>query len=193
MIALRGMIASRKRLACLLVAGVLLAGMGPTGVALAAQQVAAPTPTAAAPALKAPTAEEIALGRKIVIDSKLSLQIQASVPLMMDQLVNSTSQTKPEIVKPLTAALKELQPGLMKHADVLIDKTAKAYAQVLTDQELKDIDTFFTSTSGQRYAKIQPLVLGVLGQAMVPWRQQLTATMIDEVRAALKKQGIDFN
>lgn len=193
MVALRGMTSGRKRLAGFVVAGVLLAGVGPTNLAFAAEQVAAPAPTAATPALKEPTAAEIALGRKIVIDSKLSLQIQASVPLMMDQLVNTTSQTKPEMVKPLTDALKDLQPGLMKHADVLIDKTAKAYAQVLTDQELKDVDGFFSSPSGQRYAKIQPLVLGVLGQAMVPWRQQLTATMMDEVRAALKKKGIDFN
>ncbi len=194
MVALHGVLTGRKLLASLVMTGTLLAGMASASGAYAAQQpTPAPAPSASAPALKAPTAAEIALGRKIVVDSKLNVQIQASVAVLMDQLVRTTSRTQPEVIKPLTAVLTELQPSLMKQADVLIDKTAKAYAQVLTDKELQDIDTFFASPSGQRYAKIQPLVLGVLGQAMVPWRQELTAKMMDDVRAALKKKGVDFN
>ncbi len=191
MFALQGRQFGRRRVALAVMALALLAGAGNASMAVAAQGAA--TPTAAAPAIKAPTAAEIALGRKIVVDSRLNVQIQATVALLMDQLVRNTSVTKPEIVKPLTETLKELQPQLMKQADVLIDKTGKAYAQVLTDQELKDVDGFFASASGQRYSKIQPLILGVLGQAMVPWRQQLTAKMMDDVRVAMKKKGIDFN
>ncbi|MBV1708151.1 MAG: DUF2059 domain-containing protein [Hyphomicrobiales bacterium] len=191
MFALQGRQIGRHRAALAVMALALLAGAGQAGGAVAAQDNAAPS--AAAPAIKAPTAAEIALGRKIVVDSRLNVQIQASVALLMDQLVRSTSQTKPEMVKDLTEVLKQLQPDLMKQADVLIDKTGKAYAQVLTDQELKDVDGFFASASGQRYSKIQPLILGVLGQAMVPWRQQLTVKMMDEVRVAMKKKGFDFN
>ena len=190
MFALQGKQYGRRRVAFAVMALALLAGAAHNS-AVAADTAA--TPTAAAPAIKAPTAAEIALGRKIVIDSRLNVQIQASVAVLMDRLVSNTGQTKPELVQPLTDALKVLQPELMKQADVLIDKTGKAYAQVLTDQELKDVDAFFTSASGQRYSKVQPLILGVLGQAMVPWRQELTAKMLDDVRIALKKKGIDFN
>jgi uncharacterized protein len=74
----------------------------------------------------------------------------------------------------------------------VIDSTAHFYASHFTEQELRDLLTFYQSPLGQKALAEEPKVLD---QSMVyagTWAENLSQEVIQAMRAELKKRGRDM-
>ena len=156
----------------------------------ASAQTAAPPPTS--PANAEPTAAQIALARDIVIGSGISRSFAVAVPQFLDQISTRLTQTRPDLIKDLNTVLEQLKPEFDKRVDPLIDKAARAYAQRMSDDEMKQIGAFFKSAAGVKYVDSQPAVLNDFFVAFQAWQQQMSVDMMTRVREEMKKKGHDL-
>lgn len=152
----------------------------------------AQAPAAPAVAAITPTASSIAIARQIVINTQQKLAFQAAVAQMMDQLTTTTLRTHPEVAADLKTVLTQLEPSFMQNADTMVDKAAIIYASMFTEAELKEINAFYGSATGKKFATSQPFAYQQIGAALKPWQDELSLKMLDEMRQEMKKKGHDL-
>ncbi|MFT4096172.1 MAG: DUF2059 domain-containing protein [Rhodoblastus sp.] len=144
---------------------------------------------AAAPAVGAPTAAQLALAKDIVVDSGVSRSFAIVIPQFLDQIGTRLTQTRPDLIKDLNGVMEQIKPEFDKRVDQMVDTAARLYAERMSEQELKDVSAFFKSASGKRYVEQQPLVLNALYVSMQSWQQQISQDMMARVREEMKKKG----
>lgn len=144
---------------------------------------------AAAPALGAPTAAQIALARDIVVDSGVSRSFAIVIPQFLDQIGTRLTQTRPDLIKDLNVVTEQIKPEFDKRVEQMVDTAGRLYAERLTEAQLKDVVAFFKSASGMKYVEQQPLVLNALYVSMQGWQQQISQDMMTRVREEMKKKG----
>jgi uncharacterized protein len=139
-----------------------------------------------------PTQNQIALGRSLVTLSGLSRSIDSMVPQMQEQLIQTVTRTRPDIVKDVTEAMAQIRPQLDQKRDEFVTSSAKIFARHLSEQEMKDCVTFFTSPSGKKYVAAQPVVLDEFVAVLDNWGHSLSEEVSTMLRAQLKKKNIEF-
>jgi hypothetical protein len=144
---------------------------------------------ATAPVAGEPTAAQIALGRDIMVASGVTRSFALAVPQFLDQIGTRLTQTRPDLIKDLNVVLEQIKPEFDKRTETLVDKGARAYAQRLSEDELKQISAFFKSAAGVKFVDQQPAVLNDLFIAMQAWQQQVSVDMMTRVREEMKKKG----
>ena len=154
---------------------------------LAAAPVYAQTAAPAAPG--APTAAQIALAKEIVVNSGVSRSFSIVIPQFLDQIGTRLTQTRPDLIKDLNVVMEQVKPEFDKRVDQMVDTAARLYAERMSEQELKDVSTFFSSASGKKYVEQQPLVLNALYVSMQRWQQQMSQDMMTRVREEMTKKG----
>ncbi|MDE2364191.1 MAG: DUF2059 domain-containing protein [Hyphomicrobiales bacterium] len=155
-------------------------------------QNAAPAPaTPAAPAAPAaePTPAQIALGREVLTASGVAKSFDIAVPQMLDSIGTRVTQTRPDLIRDLNAVMEQIKPEFDKRVDTLIDQGARAYAKRFSEDELKQIASFFKSSTGAKYVASQPAILNDLFVAFQAWQQQISGDMMARVREEMKKKG----
>jgi hypothetical protein len=66
---------------------------------------------------------------------------------------------------------------------------AKVYANEFTEQELKDLVTFYKSPLGQKLLASEPRAIQFSMTYMNQWAQQFAETVNGEFRAEMRKRG----
>ena len=159
----------------------------PTKPAPAAQPPAAPA--AAAPAAAQTfSASHLALAREVMLSSGIARSFDSILPAFAEQ-IRKQAVTRPEITKDLDAVLVGLEPEMQLQKQRMVDIAARTYAAKLSEAELKDIATFFRSTSGKRYVETQPQLLDEMVHEMQDWTQDVSEYVMVRVRAEMGKRG----
>ena len=140
----------------------------------------------------APTQAQIDLARKVVIDSGLSRSFATIVLQTMGQINSTVTATRPELINDMRTTLNDLQPEFMKATDPIINGSANIFAALMTEQELKDQDAFFTSTAGKKYVDAQPALLANVTPMMTNWSHDISTSFMSRVRDEMKKKGHDI-
>lgn len=146
------------------------------------------TPAAMAPAAPAFSASHLALAREVMLNSGIARSFDSILPAFADQ-IRKQAVTRPEIAKDLDAVLAGLQPEMELQKQRMVDIAARTYAAKFSEAELKDIATFFRSTSGKRYVEAQPQLLDEMVQEMQDWTQDVSEYVMVRVRAEMGKRG----
>ncbi|MBI5262145.1 MAG: DUF2059 domain-containing protein [Bradyrhizobium sp.] len=152
----------------------------------AAQQAAAPKQPAAAP--KA-SAAAIASAKEILALKNANAMYANAVPGMVqktkDALIGQNlnyqkdlNEVAPIVVQALTGREKEIGDGM-----------AQAYASEFTEQELKDLVTFYKSALGQKLIAAEPKAIGLSMTFMNQWAQNFSEVVMAQFRAEMKKRG----
>ena len=149
-----------------------------------------PVPTA--PVNGPPTAEHIAKARELILATGISRSFQIIIPEFMDQIGNTLTQARPDLVHDMIAVLDQLRPEFDKQSDEMIDQSARIYASLLSEKDIDAILTFFNSDAGRRYVAAQPLFLNQLVSGMQAWQQKISINMMNRVREEMKKKGHDL-
>jgi len=160
------------------------------GLAMASLPAAAQQP-AAAPAAK-PSAAAIASARQILEFKHASDMYGNAVPGMVqkvkDALIGQNlnyqkdlNEVAPDVAKALAGREKEIGEGM-----------AQAYASEFTEQELKELVTFFNSPLGKKLIASEPkaMLLGV--DFMKQWAQNFSEVVMAQFRAEMHKRGKDL-
>jgi uncharacterized protein len=83
---------------------------------------------------------------------------------------------------------KQYQPRINE----VVDTSARIYASHFTEQELKDLLTFYQSPLGKKAISEEPKALNESMSSAGRWADNLSLEVIDAMRAEMKKRGHDL-
>jgi uncharacterized protein len=154
------------------------------GLALAnapagAQQAAAP---AASPAAVAAAAE-------ILVMKNASAMYGNAVPNIVQQTKDQLLQTNLNYQKDLNEVAVIVAQKFAGREKEIGEGMAKIYAGQFTDQELKDLVTFYKSPLGQKLLSTEPKAIQMSMGFMNQWAQSFSETVNGEFRAEMRKRG----
>lgn len=158
------------------VAGLVL-GLALGAVPAAAQQPPKPSPAAIAAAqeiLKLKHADQM-------YANAVPGMVQKTKDTLITQNLNyqkDLNEVAPIVAQQLAGREKEIGLGM-----------ATVYASEFTEQELKDLVTFYKSPLGQKLVSSEPKAIGLSMAFMNSWAQNFTETVMGAFRAEMRKRG----
>lgn len=136
-----------------------------------------------------PTPEHIAKARQLILATGISRSFQIIIPEFMDQIGNTLTQARPDLVHDMNIVLDQLRPEFDRQSEEMVELSARIYASLLSEKDIDDILRFFNSDAGKRYVSAQPLFLNQLVSGMQAWQQKISNNMMARVRQEMKKKG----
>ena len=135
-----------------------------------------------------PSASHLAVAREVTINSGMVRSFDTIVEPLLAQL-RQMNVTRPEIKKDLDEVVEGLKPEMELQKQQMVTAAARVYARVMTEAELKELNTFFKSPAGLKYVQTQPQVLDDVVKEMASWSQNLSEYIMIRSRAEMGKRG----
>ena len=174
-------------------AALALMAMVPLMAPNAAFAQAQPKAPSFLPPMPAVNDTQFTLGKELVLLSGLDKGFEAFVPGMLRELQMNFSRTRPEIAADLDKVLREIIfPEFNKRTAEMVDQSARILASSMSEQELKDTVAFLKTPAGKKYVETQPVAMNKIMQSMDFWNRDLSVTVVERVRAEMKKKGHDL-
>ena len=186
---------SAWRSSTIALAALCLGSLLPAAPSAAQTPPAPPAPKAAektALETAAPTAEHLAKARRLILATGISRSFEIIIPEFMDQIGNTLTQARPDLVQDMNVVLADLKPEFDNQSEEMIDQSARIYASLLTEGEIDAVLAFFNSEAGRKYVGAQPLFLNQLVSGMQAWQQKIAINMMSRVKQEMKKKGHDL-
>jgi uncharacterized protein len=130
--------------------------------------------------------------RTIIAAWGMTRSFDVVVPQMLEQLERSVSTTRPELKDALHAALLTIKPEFLKTEDAFITSASQALAKHLSEQELKEVATFFQTATGKKYIEAEPAAISEIVILVQNWREKLSVDVLARAHQEMKKKGVDF-
>jgi hypothetical protein len=115
-----------------------------------------------------------------------------AVPNLVQQTKNVLLQSNLNYQKDLNEVAEIVAKNLAGREKEIGDGMAQVYANEFTEQELKDLVTFYKSTLGQKLLASEPRAIQFSMSYMNQWAQQFAETINGQFRAEMKKRGKDI-
>jgi hypothetical protein len=173
-----------KSLARILIAAGLALGLALAGAPVEAQQAPAPAPT-----LKPASPAAIAAAKEILEMKRANAMYASAVPNIVQQTKDTLLQTNLNYQKDLNEVAVIVAQKLAGREKEIGEGMAKIYANDFTEQELKDLLTFYKSPLGQKLLTTEPRAIQSSMAYMNQWAQQFAETVNGEFRAEMRKRG----
>src|SRR5436853_2429220 len=173
-----------NRLARMLSAASLALGLAVAGVPAVAQQA----PAAPPPLKQAPPAA-IAAAKEILAMKKASAMYASAVPNIVEQTKNALLQSNLNYQKDLNEVAVIVAKNLAGKEQEIGEGMAKIYANEFTEQELKDLVTFYKSPLGQKLLASEPRAIQFSMSYMNQWAQVFAQSVNEQFRIEMKKRG----
>ena len=174
-----------KSLSRILSAAGLAMGLALTAVPAEAQQKNAP---AAAP-LKPASPAAIAAAKEILTMKNAAAMYANAVPNLVEQTKNVLMQSNLNYQKDLNEVAIIVAKNLAGREKEIGEGMAQVYANEFTEQELKDLVTFYKSPLGQKLLASEPRAIQFSMSYMNQWAQSFAETINAQFRAEMKKRG----
>jgi hypothetical protein len=176
-----------KSFSGILSAAGLALGLALAGVPAGAQQPAAKqTP---APALKQASSAAIAAAKEILTMKNASAMYANAVPNLVQQTKDVLLQNNLNYQKDLNEVAVIVAQKLAGREKEIGDGMANVYANEFSEQELKDLVTFYKSPLGQKLLSTEPRAIQFSMSYMNAWAQNFAEVINGEFRAEMKKRG----
>ncbi|MBR1276895.1 DUF2059 domain-containing protein [Bradyrhizobium sp. AUGA SZCCT0283] len=178
-----------KSLSRILSAAGLAVGLALTAVPADAQQKNAP---AATTPLKPGSPAALAAAKEILAMKNASAMYANAVPNLVEQTKNVLLQNNLNYQKDLNEVAVIVAKNLAGREKEIGDGMAQVYANEFTEQELKDLVTFYKSPLGQKLLSSEPRAIQFSMSYMNQWAQVFAETINGQFRAEMKKRGKDI-
>jgi uncharacterized protein len=169
-----------KSLARILSAAGLAIGLALTCVAAGAQQP---------PPLKQASPTAIAAAKEILAFKNASAMYASAVPNIVQRTKDQLLQNNLNYQKDLNEVAAVVAQKLAGREKEIGDGMANVYANEFTEQELKDLVTFYKSPLGQKLLAAEPRAIQFSMSYMNQWAQNFAETVNGEFRAEMRKRG----
>jgi hypothetical protein len=177
-----------KRLSSILSATGLALGLALTAVpAVAQQKPPAPQPTAVP--LKQGSPGAIAAAKEILAMKNAAAMYANAVPNIVEQTKNALLQQNLNYQKDLNEVAIVVAQKLAGREKEIGDGMANVYANEFSEQELKDLVTFYKSPLGQKLLSTEPRAIQLSMSYMNGWAQNFAEAVNAEFRAEMRKRG----
>ena len=174
-----------KSFSRILSAAGLALGLALSAAPVSAQQKDAP----AAASLKPATPAAVAAAREILVMKNASAMYANAVPNLVEQTKNGLLQNNLNYQKDLGEVAVIVAKSLAGREKEIGDGMAQIYANEFSEQELKDLVTFYKSPLGAKLLVSEPRAIQFSMSYMNQWAQQFAATIDAEFRTEMKKRG----
>ena len=156
------------------------------GLPAGAQQAPA---QAQAPALKPGTPGAMAAAREILALKNASAMYANAVPGLVERTKETLLQSNLNYQKDLNEVAVIVAQRLAGREKEISEAMAAIYCNEFTEQELKDLVTFYKSPLGQKLLANEPRAIQFSMSYMNQWAQQFAETVNGEFRAEMRKRG----
>lgn len=163
------------------VAGLVL-GLALAGLPASAQQPAAPPLKPASPAA-------IAAAKEILTLKNAAAMYASAVPNIVQQTKEALLQANLNYQKDLNEVAVIVAQTLAGKEKEIGDGMAQIYANEFTEQELKELVTFYRSPLGQKLLSAEPRAIQFSMSFMNQWAQNFAETTNAQFRAEMRKRG----
>jgi hypothetical protein len=158
-----------------------LALAGPQAVAQQAQQTTAP-PKPATPAA-------LAAAKEILAMKNVAAMYANAIPNIVQQAKDVLLQSNLNYQKDLNEVAVIVAKSMAGREKEIGDGMAQIYCNEFTEQELKDLVTFYKSPLGQKLLVSEPRAIQSSMAFMNQWAQRFAETVNGEIRAEMRKRG----
>jgi uncharacterized protein len=183
-------LSTRHASRCLTSARYLLAALAVLacfGIAKPVQaQSAAPAPSAQ------PSAAAILLAKQIIEIKGVNKLFDPIVRGVIEKVKDQFMQTNFMYEKDLDEVAAQLEKEYAPREDELVDESARIYASHFTENELRQILTFYQSPLGRKMVAEEPKALDESVANAGAWGDKFSEEVIDRMRAEMKKRGKDI-
>jgi uncharacterized protein len=114
---------------------------------------------------------------------------QAAVPNIVEQTKEALVQSNLNYQKDLGEVAVIVAKSLNGRETEIGDGMAKIYANEFTEQELKDLVTFYKSPLGQKLLTTEPAAIQLSMSYMKQWAQNFSEIVNSQFRAEMRKRG----
>lgn len=142
-----------------------------------AQQASQPTPAA------------IASAKELLTLKNAGAMYANAVPGMVERTKTTLLQSNLNYQKDLNEVALIVAKSLAGREKEIGDGMAKIYASHFTEQELKDLVTFYKSALGRKLVAQEPKAIEASMGYMNKWAQQFADVVNGEFRAEMRKRG----
>jgi uncharacterized protein len=160
-------------------------------LALAGAPAMAQAPKAAPTAvpLKDASPAAIAAAKEILAMKNASAMYASAVPNIVEQTKNALLQANLNYQKDLNEVAVVVAKNLAGREKEIGEGMAKVYANEFSEQELKDLVTFYKSPLGQKLLASEPRAIQFSMSYMNQWAQVFAETVNAQFRAEMRKRG----
>jgi hypothetical protein len=166
----------------ILPAAVLAVGLALAGPQGAAQQ-------AAAPPMKPATPAALAVAKEILVMKNVAVMYANAIPNIVQQTKDVLLQSNLNYQKDLNEVAVIVAKNMAGREKEIGDGMAQIYCNEFTEQELKDLLTFYKSPLGQKLLASEPRAIQSSMSFMNQWAQRFAETVNGEFRAEMRKRG----
>jgi hypothetical protein len=159
------------------------------GLASAAMPAYAQQPAATAAPLKPATPAAIGYAKEILVMKNASAMYAGAIPNMVQRVKDSVLQNNLNYQKDLNEVSIVVAQNLAGREKEIGEQMAKIYASDFTEQELKDLVTFYKSPLGQKLLTQEPKSIQASMSFMQSWAQQFSEEVNGQFRAEMRKRG----
>ncbi|MGY4507785.1 DUF2059 domain-containing protein [Bradyrhizobium sp. USDA 3650] len=163
----------------LLPVATLAVGLALSVAPAVAQQAAGPKSTPAA----------IAAAKEILAIKNASAMYANAVPGLVEKTKIALIQQNLNYQKDLTEVAQVVAQQLKGRENEIGEGMAQVYASEFTEQELKDLVTFYKSPLGKKLIEAEPRAIGLSMAFMNSWAQNFSETVMGNFRAEMRKRG----
>jgi hypothetical protein len=149
-------------------------------------------PAAAQAPAKPPSPAAILLAKQIVDIKNVKDIFQPIVRGVVQKSKDVFMQTNFMWEKDLNEVAADVQKQYDPRVSELVDATARNYAGHFTEQELRDLLTFYQSPLGKKMLVEEPKVLDESMINAGNWADDLSVDVMAKMRAEMKKRGHDM-
>jgi hypothetical protein len=141
------------------------------------------------PALKQASPAAIAAAKEILAMKNASAMYANAVPNIVQQTKDQLMQSNLNYQKDLNEVAVIIAQKLAGREKEIGDGMASVYANEFTEQELKDLVTFYKSPLGQKLLTSEPRAIQFSMSYMNQWAQHFGEAVNGEFRAEMRKRG----
>jgi hypothetical protein len=168
-----------KRVLKFLPAATLAVGLALSAAPAFAQQPAPPKSSPAA----------IAAAKEILTIKNASAMYANAVPGLVEKTKIALIQQNLNYQKDLNEVAQVVAQQLKGRENEIGEGMAQVYASEFTEQELKDLVTFYKSPLGKKLIEAEPRAIGLSMAFMNSWAQNFSETVMGAFRAEMRKRG----
>jgi uncharacterized protein len=136
-----------------------------------------------------PSAAAMATAKELITVAGATTLFGPLIAGVVEQAKTLYLQQDPSLAKDLNEITGQLRTDLQPRFAELTDEVARLYATNFTEQELKEILTFYKSPSGKKLLVEQPKIVDASMKFAQDWANRLSDQVVTKIRDELKKRG----
>jgi uncharacterized protein len=139
-----------------------------------------------------PSATAVDLARQIILIKGGNNMFDPIIPGVIETAKNNFLPTNPGLSKDLNEVALLLRKEFDPKRAELLNEVARAYAERFSEQELRELVTFYKSPLGQKVVIEEPRALDNGMSRAQTWANNFSEVVMSRMRAEMKKRGHDL-